>query len=290
MKHIPVLIEEVIEFLRPRSNESFIDATVGQGGHAKEILEHTLPGGKLLAFERDSENLKTAKKNLSKYSNRITFINDSFAHIKSHAYDNGFSKVNGILLDIGFSSYHVEDNGRGFSFMADGPLDMRYDTTQGCTAAQIINTYSIDELTNIFQKFGEERQATNIAQAISKARKHKEIETTYELVEVVESVKKRFGRIHPATQVFQALRIETNDELGQLEQALPDAIELLKPGGRIAIITFHSLEDRIVKRFFKKQDGQGFKIVNKHVIIPTKTEIKINPRSRSAKLRVLEKL
>jgi len=195
-----------------------------------------------------------------------------------------------VLLDLGFSSVHVDDATRGFSFQTEGPLDMRYDPAGQLTAAEIINHWSESELAKIFLVYGEEKRARKIAAAIVEARKQKEFVTTLELAEFIETIIPRHGKIHPATKVFQALRIVVNDELGELEKALPEIVKILKPGGRLAIITFHSLEDSIVKKFFKKLDKKQIKIINKHVIVPTQEERWVNPRSRSAKLRVVEKL
>jgi 16S rRNA (cytosine1402-N4)-methyltransferase len=287
--HVPVLLSEVLRFLDPKPGESFIDGTVGLGGHAKELVARVLPGGRLLAIDRDQDNLERAKKRLAEYIHRVVFVRDSFVHLADHAYAHGFSDTRGVLLDLGFSSVHVDDPSRGFSFQTDGPLDMRYDQTQELTAAIIVNEWTKEELVRIFRVYGEERFAMKMADAIIKARKKERILRTVELVDVVTSVAKRRGRIHPATRVFQALRIAVNDELGELERALPEALKVLAPGGRLAIISFHSLEDRAVKRFFKQHDGRELTVLTKHVVTPTEDECKRNPRARSAKLRVVEK-
>lgn len=288
--HTPVLLKEAIENLQPGKNESFIDGTVGQGGHALEIMKRILPGGRLLAIDRDIRNLETVKARLHEYASNITFIHDSFANTKSHAYVHGFTAVDGILLDLGFSSAHIQEPGRGFSFMDHGPLDMRYDTRGTLTAAHIINEWSKEELEKIFRVYGEERQAKRLAQTIVGIRKLKAFETTTQLAEAIERIVSRHGKLHPATKVFQALRIAVNDELGQIERALPDLVDLLKPRGRIAIISFHSLEDRLIKQFFKNENGKRLHVLTKKVIQPTREEIKINPKSRSAKLRVAQRL
>ncbi len=285
--HIPVLLQQVREHFQPEPNKSYIDGTVGQGGHAEYLLSNDLPDVRLLAIDRDARNLAVAQSRLAKFGDAVVFIRDSFANVRFHAHAHGFAHVDGILLDLGFSSAHVDDAERGFSFQQDGPLDMRYDTSQGDTASDIVNTWDEDELARIFRLFGEEPKARPIAQAIISARKAEDITHTLQLAQIVSSVVPRRGKTHPATKVFQALRIAVNTELDELERALPDMVELLKPGGRIAIITFHSLEDRIVKHFFAGCDD--LELVNKRVIAPTKDEVKANSRSRSAKLRVAQK-
>ena len=286
--HVPVLLQEVIEYLNPTPNQVFIDGTVGQGGHAEVLLERILPRGRLLGIDRDPESLGVAKKRLSSSQDRVVLVHDSYANVTSHAYVHQFTAVNGILLDLGFASHHVDVASRGFTFKEDGPLDMRFDQTQALDARAIVNEWSEDELARIFRVYGEEKKAREIAQAIVRTRKTDPIERTTQLADVVESVVKRRGKIHPATKVFQAIRIAVNTELDELERALPDFVELLAPSGRIAIITFHSLEDRVVKQFFAQRDD--LKLVNKKVITPSQEEIKANPRARSAKLRVAEKI
>ncbi len=293
--HTPVLLSEVLEHLQPEPNRVFVDGTVGLGGHAEVILERVLPvvpaqstTVHLLAIDKDQENLVRAKSRLARFGNAAVFVQDSFANVKAIAKAHHLTHVDGILLDLGFSSVHVDDPMRGFSFLRSGPLDMRYDKRAGLSAADIVNTWSEDELARIIRQYGEDAKARTIAQAIVATRKVQAFETTSELAEAITVVVPRRGKIHPATQTFQALRIAVNSELADLERALPDMVDLLKPGGRIAIITFHSLEDRIVKRFFL--DDDRLEIVNKRVITASKSELKDNPRSRSAKLRVAKKL
>ena len=285
--HIPVLLQQVREHIQPEPNKHYIDGTVGQGGHAEDILEHSLPDVRLLAFDRDARNLAVAQSRLAKYGDAVVFIRDSFANVRSHAYAHKFTHVDGILLDLGFSSAHVDEPERGFSFQQDGPLDMRYDTSQGETAADVVNTWEEDELAKIFRVYGEEPKARDIAEAIVSVRKQEKFTRTLQLAHMIESVVPRRGKTHPATKVFQALRIAVNTELDELERALPDMVDLLKPGGRLLIISFHSLEDRIVKRFFKEHPD--LELVNKKVIVADQEEVKENPRARSAKLRVAEK-
>lgn len=288
--HIPALLKEAVESLNLHSGDKVVDGTVGLGGHAKVILEAIFSDGKLLALDRDPRQIEAAQKNLADYTAQIVFINDSYANLARHAYAQGFSSSSAVLLDLGYCSTHVDDPTRGFSFQTEGLLDMRYDPAGELNAAEIINTWSEEELARIFLVYGEEANAKKIARAIVKARKKKKFQTTLELADLIKNIVPRRGKIHPATKVFQALRIVVNDELGELEQALPQAMEILRPGGRLAIISFHSLEDRIVKIFFKKQNNKTLKIINKRVIVPTEEEVKTNPRSRSAKLRVAERL
>jgi len=288
--HVPVLLEEVLEALKPKPKERFIDGTVGQGGHAEAILKLTSPDGRLLAIDRDPRNLLVAQKRLAKYGERAVFVHDSYRHAKEQATAHGFVPVDGILLDLGFSSAHVDDPERGFSFQAEGPLDMRYDLTQKLTAAVAVNEWKEEELSDIFRVYGEEPQARQVAKVIVATRRAQPILTTSSLAEIVSTVIRRRGKLHPATRVFQALRIAVNDELGELERALPDLVGLLKPGGRLAVISFHSLEDRMVKRFFAAEEAKTLSIVNKRIITASDEELKQNPRARSAKLRIAERL
>jgi 16S rRNA (cytosine1402-N4)-methyltransferase len=288
--HIPVLLKETLELLNLRPGDQVIDGTVGLGGHAKEILKATAPNGRLLAFDRDPKQIQAARKNLSADAARTVFINDSYANLAPHAYAQGFVPVAAVFLDLGYCSIHVDNPERGFSFQTEGPLDMRYCPTNDLTAEFIINNWPEPELNRIFLIYGEEQNARKIARAIVNERKKKTFHITTELAEFIQTVVPRRGKIHPATKVFQALRLVVNDELGELKKVLPLALEVLKPGGRLAIISFHSLEDGIVKNFFKKQNNKTLKIINKNIVVPTKEEMEENPRSRSAKLRVAEKL
>ncbi|MCX6714696.1 MAG: 16S rRNA (cytosine(1402)-N(4))-methyltransferase RsmH [Candidatus Uhrbacteria bacterium] len=284
IQHIPVLLEEVLTYLQPEPNQVFIDGTVGQGGHASAIADRILPGGRLLAIDRDPVNLKIARERLETYGDRIVYVNDSYANVTELADEHNFHSVNGILLDLGYSSLHIEDASRGFSFMKEGPLDMRYDPEAEVTAAEIVNEWSEESLAKIFRIYGEEVRAAQIARVIIDTRRHTALETTIDLANLVTTVVHAYGPIHPATKVFQALRIAVNDELGELERALPQCVDTLAIGGRLGIITFHSLEDRIVKNFFKSYPN--LEVVIKRPVAPSREEIKANPRSRSAKLRV----
>ena len=293
MIHIPVLAKEVLHWLDPKANQDFIDGTLGLGGHAALILERTAPNGRLLAFDKDIKNLNEAKENLSRFGDRVVYVHDSYVTLKEAAYAHGFTAVNGILLDLGFSSHHIEDAARGFSFQNAGPLDMRYDKRQKLTAEIIVNTWTPDELASIFRRYGEERHAHKIAMRILEERRKARIQTTDHLADIItQTVPRAFKgpKIHPATRVFQALRIAVNDELGELEATLPQTLDVLAPGGRLAVISFHSLEDRPVKQFMKSHAGSELTLMAKKPIIATAEEIKINPRSRSAKLRVAERL
>lgn len=289
-QHIPVLLHEVLEYLNPEPGDLVIDGTLGQGGHALELLKRIGPKGRLLAFDKDQTNISIAEKKLSDYQDQLTIINDSYSQIERYASANGFNQISSILLDLGFSSLHIDEASRGFSFQQDGPLDMRYDIRQDFTAEEVVNSWRADELTRLFQVYGEEPFARPIAKAIVTARRKNRITTTTQLADLISETVHKKGRIHPATRVFQALRIAVNDELEELEIVLPQLVTLLKPGGRIAIISFHSLEDRSVKRFFKAQHGSALQILTKKPVTPTQKEIKTNPRSRSAKLRAAERI
>ena len=287
--HVPVLLNEILRYLDPKPNENFIDATVGNGGHAAAIREKTSPNGKLLAIDRDSDSIVRAKSKLGEFGKRVLFINDSFGNLEKIVKENNFAPAKGILFDFGMSSSQLENSGRGFTFSKDEILDMRYDVKTPITAEDVINEYGEKELTEVFKRFGEEPKAAVIAKTIVASRK-KRIKMTGELVRIIESVKGR-GRIHPATLVFQALRIEVNQELVEIEKALKIIPEILKKGGRAAFISFHSLEDRLIKNWSRDSGKLGeIKILNKKPIIASNEELKINPRSRSAKLRVIVSL
>lgn len=298
-KHIPVLLKEVIHFLNPRPNSNFIDCTLGGGGHSKVILEKIGPNGKLLGIDLDPQAIESFQQYVADdqgLRKRVVLVNDNFIELSDIVRKNAFGAVNGVLFDLGFSSDELETSGRGFSFLKKEPLDMRFGN-QETTAAYIVNNFQLEELVRIFREYGEERDARKVARTIGEARRKTKIKTTEDLVSIIAIAK--FGssniypyhRIHPATKVFQALRIAVNRELGNLEKVLPQAIEILEPKGKIAIISFHSLEDRIVKVFFREQKQKGIvNILTKKPVVSSSEEIKINPRSRSAKLRVAEKI
>ena len=311
--HKSVLLEEAVESLNLKPGQRIVDCTLGGGGHARAILEKIEPSGKLLAIDADKEAIKRFKTQNTKHKTQnLILVQDNFVNLKKIVKNNNFYPVDGIIADFGFSSDQIEDEERGFSFLRDAPLDMRYDIKAKLSAEDIVNKWSESELVKIFEEYGEEWLGKKIAKKIIEEREKKSIKTTFQLSDVIQKVKKRRGKIHPATKIFQALRIAVNDELGVIERFLPQAVEVLNPGGRLVIITFHSLEDRIVKYFFrsiavnihnacrvKGLEGEGetsfspliefkIKLINKKVIKPKWAEIKNNKRARSAKMRVVE--
>jgi 16S rRNA (cytosine1402-N4)-methyltransferase len=300
-RHIPVLLSEVIESLQLKPGYNVIDCTLGDGGHSEAILEKIGPNGKLLGIDADPESVLRAKQYLYRFGERANFARDNFENIKQITADNNFHPVNGILLDLGWSTPQFKERGRGFSFDGDEPLDMRFGgmNQKGMTAAEIINDYSLNDLKRIFRQYGEEKLAEPIAKEIVERRKKEKIETTGQLTETILSVYRTIlksdkeipwvGGLHPATKIYQALRIETNRELDVVRNVLPDAVEVLEKGGRLAVITFHSLEDRIVKHFVQSKPST-LKMVNKKPIIAGEEELKNNPSARSAKLRIIEKI
>ncbi len=306
--HEPVLLPEIITALRCQPDAVYIDGTVGAGGHAAAILTDSAPDGQLFALDQDDMALAIAQSQLAKFGQRVTLWQANFDQLAQIAQRHHLPLVDGILLDLGVSSMQIEQPERGFSFQADGFLDMRMDLTAGQTAADLVNHLSEIELAALIYRYGEERQSRRIAKAIVKSRP---IFRTVSLAEVVTKAKvpstqSNHRKIHPATQTFQALRIAVNDELGALERVLPQTLKLLKSGGRLAIISFHSLEDRIVKRFFQQESKDcicsseqpictcshqaTIQIITKKPITASSAEITKNPRSRSAKLRVIERV
>jgi len=307
MRHIPVLLNEVLEGLNLKKAAKVIDCTLGDGGHSEAIMDIIGPRGKLLGLDADPESLLRAKRFLYRFEDQIVFIRENFANLKKTATENDFLQVDGILFDLGWSSPQFAERSRGFSFDKDEPLNMRYDNkcqvfgNENCVdAAHIVNEYNLEDLVWIFKNYGEEDLSIEIAQAILKERKNKKITTSKDLTEIVLEVYRQklrtdkeipwVGGLHPATKVFQALRIAVNNELEILSNVLPDAFELLKSGGRLAVISFHSLEDRIIKHFFQSLPYAKAKIITKKPITATEQEINQNPRARSAKLRIIEKI
>lgn len=302
--HVPVLYHEIINSLAPFSGGLYIDGTVGAGGHAWGILEASNPHGRLLGIDLDSQALAIANQRLSLFGDRAEVRQGSYTEMKSFAYELGWNFIDGIILDLGVSSIQLDTKNRGFSFQVDAPLDMRFGDHISRTAADIINTFSEKDLADVIWRYGEEKLSRKIARYLCEARP---IRTTSELASIV---KKAYGKqispIHPATRTFQAIRITVNQEMQAIETVLPIAIDLLKPGGRLAVISFHSLEDRIVKTFFRQESKDcicppeqlictcnhkaKIKEINRKPIVATEQEIKDNPRSRSAKLRIAEKL
>ncbi len=291
--HESVLPDEVLEWLRPASGKVFVDGTLGLGGHAERLLERLGDDGLLVGIDKDEAALAETRKRLEKFGDRLMILHDDFRNIASLLTEAGKTRVDGMLLDLGVSSLQLDAPEKGFSFRAKGPLDMRMDARQRLTAKDIVNAYSAADLENILYEYGEERFARRIASRIVEARISKPFESTADLEALVFHAmprSHRYGSIHPATRTFQALRIAVNDELGALRDFLSQALSLLVDGGRLAIISFHSLEDRIVKNAFRAwQDGHAGKILTKKPIGPGEAEVARNPRARSAKLRVFEK-
>ena len=304
-KHIPVLLREVLEGLGVFPGGRYIDATVGAGGHTAAILEYTAPDGRALGLDRDPKASAVAAVRLEPFGSRACVVHASYDHLEAVAREKGFIPADGVLFDLGFSSLQVEDAERGFAFRLEGPLDMRFDPLDGGpTAADLLNCLSEEELSALLWRYGEEPQSRRIARAVVEARP---FYTTRQLAEVVtRALGRTRGHIHPATRTFQALRIAVNRELELLEVALPQAVSVLRTGGRLAVITFHSLEDRIVKQFFKEQAQRCtcppeapictcghqpvLRLVTRKSVTASDEEIAANPRSRSARLRVAEKI
>lgn len=303
-EHISVLAEETIENLNIKPDGIYADLTLGKGGHSKRILEKLSDKGKLIAFDQDREAIMAAKENLKDFSN-VIYVNTNFENFESTLKDLNISKIDGALMDIGVSSYQIDNAERGFSYMHDGPLDMRMDVENELTAEKIVNEYSKEELTEIFSKYGEERFSKTIARNIVDYRNKQRIDTTFKLRDIVnKSVRSK--EAHPEKRVFQALRIEVNRELEVLENTIEDVVDHLNVGGRLCIITFHSLEDRIVKNKFKDLEKdctcppglpvcvcdtvQKVKIITNKPIVAGKKELSENSRSKSAKLRVCQRV
>ena len=305
--HESVLIREAVELLNVKAGGRYVDGTLGGGGHSRAILEKAGPDGFLLGIDRDESALERAGAKLGELKRQARLVHGNFGDLRNLAEANGAGVVDGILLDIGISSDQLDEGERGFSFMKDGPLDMRMDVSGGCTAADLVNGLPEEELCSIIRDYGEERLARQVARAIVRERAVEPITRTGRLAAIVEkSVGGRRGRVHPATRTFQGLRIRVNGELDELERGLEGGLALLAPGGRMAVISFHSLEDRIVKRFFVRHAGRweslqagGRKwigetpvvsLVTRKPVVATDEETAANPRARSAKLRVAEKV
>lgn len=301
--HVPVLLSEVLHFMAPSAGKELVDGTLGGGGHTEAMLK---AGAKVYGVDQDEQALKFAKERLEPFGDRFTALRGNFSTMASLLAEQGVEKVDGILVDIGVSSWQLDEAERGFSFGKEGPLDMRMDRTSGQTAADLVNHSSEQELKTIFREYGEERAAGKIARRICERRTNKPFTTTLDLADFICTLIPRGGKSHPATRVFQALRIAVNDELGVLKELLENAVKLLRPGGRLVVITFHSLEDRIVKQFLKHASmaevdrkewpaprpnpDYHFKLLTRRPVIATGDELKLNPRARSAKLRAAEKI
>ncbi len=305
--HAPVMVREAMELLKPEADKRYLDGTLGGGGHAEQLLERIGPDGKVLGLDWDEEAIAATRQRLHRFGDRLVTRCANFKKAKEILGEVGWDKVSGILLDLGLSSDHIESPERGFSFQAEARLDMRMDRRQSLDAYQVVNTFPVFELERILREFGEETAARRIAIAIDAKRKRKMIETCKELAQIVERVVgKRRGRVHPATRTFQALRIAVNRELENLEDFLENAYELIFSKGRMVVISFHSLEDRLVKRAFRKWNqsclcpsktpfcccgwSQKARLVTSRPLFPSREEVQRNPRARSARLRAVERL
>lgn len=309
MKHYSVLLQETVDGLHIKENGIYVDGTLGRGGHSAEILKQ-IPNGHLYSVDRDIQAIEESKDRLLAIGKNITFLHTSFAHLKEALLQEGIYEIDGLLLDLGVSSPQFDEASRGFSYRYDAPLDMRMDQSQERSAWDVVNTYDYQQLVRIFYQYGEEKFSKQIARKIEKQREIKTIDTTFELVDIIKSslpAKVLNSKGHPAKKIFQAIRIEVNDELQELRKVLEDGMNLLKPQGRISVITFQSLEDRIVKEMFVKassvekidkripvlpQDikSADFKLITKKPIVATQEELEENNRSHSAKLRIIEKV
>ena len=290
MIHVPVLGEEVGELLVKRKEGVYVDCTIGEGGHSLILLQK-FPHIRILGLDMDEEILGEARKNLAPYQERVTLRKGNFRDIDIYLKKEGLQRVDGFLFDLGISSYHLESSGRGFSFKKEEPLDMRMDQDAELTAYQIVNFWPSQKLIDILKSYGEERRAQAVVRKMVKERRKKPLQTTRELAELIRKVVRRSGKIDPATRTFQAIRIAVNDELTSLEIALRKVPLLLKKGGRVVVISYHSLEDRIVKHIFKEEAKEGYlRVLTPKPVRPTDEEVSINPRSRSAKLRAGERI
>ena len=287
--HIPILAAQIADLILTRPNGVYVDGTLGLGGHTKLFLSRLGPQARIFGFDKDEEALAMAKERVA--DTRLTAVHASYTQIPQVLQGYGISGADGALFDLGLSSYQLDNPTRGFSLLRDGPLDMRFDLSASLTAEKIVNEWSLADLERILTDYGEERKAHEIAMAIMAARRKERINTTFKLKNIVENVIRGRGKIHPATQAFQALRIAVNEEFSCVESVLSCLDKILNPGGRAAVLTFHSLEDRIVKvRLKELVCGGGWTLVNKHVIVPSYEEVRKNSRARSAKLRVIEKI
>ena len=307
--HLSVLLDEAIKSLDIKPGGTYADATLGGGGHSLEIARRLGENGRLIGIDRDSDAIEAASKRLLEYSDKIILVHDNYSNIKNIISDLNIDRIDGVIIDAGVSSKQLDDAERGFSYMLNAPLDMRMDKSSGLDAAEVINTYSQKELENIIFKYGEENWAKRISEFIVAERAKKPVETTYELVEIIKKAVPKGARRdgpHPAKRTFQAIRIEVNGELSSLEKAVYDIADILNDRGRISVITFHSLEDRIVKNAFRTMENPCIcppdfpvcvcgkrpkgKVLTRKPILPSENEIENNPRSRSAKLRVFERI
>jgi 16S rRNA (cytosine1402-N4)-methyltransferase len=305
-EHVPVLWQETLDGLALQPGGRYIDGTAGSGGHAAGILEQTAPDGILLALDTDPEAIVRVQRRLLPFGARARVVQANFRDLEMVATREGWLNIDGILLDLGVSSVQLGTPGRGFSFQDEGPLDMRMDPGRGVTAADLVNTLPQAQLTDLLRTYGEEAQAARIGATIVLERARQPFTTTKQLADLVARVKGRRGRIHPATTVFQALRLAVNAEIENIEMVLPQAVRLLRPGGRLAVISFHSLEDRMVKRFMHEEAKEcrcppaqpvctcsrqpTLRLLDRHAIVPSEEEVRRNPRARSARLRLAVRL
>jgi len=295
-RHIPVMAKDVLFWLASEGKRAYLDCTVGYSGHAEKLMEASDSDSRLIGLDRDVAAIAASRERLARFGDRVVLIHGHFVNLKQHLAANGIDQVDGILFDLGVSSTQLEEPARGFSFQGEGPLDMRMDQSKGGTAADLINRWSEAQLADTIFQFGEERFSRRIARAIVHARERYPLSTTKELVSVIEGAvpaNYRHGRIHCATRTFQAFRIAVNQELDCLEPALRDAVDVLSPGGRLCVISFHSLEDRIAKHTFRAlsgKDSPSLTVLTKRPQVPTREESERNPRSRSAKLRAAQRL
>jgi 16S rRNA (cytosine1402-N4)-methyltransferase len=294
-RHFPVMSEEVLFWLVRKSGQTYLDCTVGYSGHSEKILEASVDS-KIIGLDRDAVAIAASRERLARFGDRVLLVHGHFVELKRHLAASGVGQVDGVLFDLGVSSPQLEEHARGFSFQGDGPLDMRMDQSMSGTAADLINRWSEAQLADTIFQFGEERFSRRIARAIVRARERHPLATTKELVSVIEGAvpaNYRHGRLHCATRTFQAFRIAVNQELASLDPALRDAADALSPGGRLCVISFHSLEDRIVKHTFRALSGKddpSLIVLTKRPQIPTREESDRNPRSRSAKLRAAQRV
>lgn len=302
-EHIPVMLRESLQALAVGPGGRYVDGTTGAGGHARAILELSTPGGQLLGLDADPDSLIIARQNLTGFEDSYLLVNDNFSNMETVCRAHDFYPVNGIIMDLGLASMQLTESGRGFSFQHEAPLDMRFSPSQKVTAAEIINTFSETEIADIIWRYGEERRSRIIARRIMESRP---LKTTTQLANLVVKAIGRHGDIHPATRTFQALRIAVNEELTRLESTLEQAVHLLGFSGRLVVISYHSLEDRIVKQFLQRESSDcicpvdlpecrcghaaRLRIMNKKVVTPTDEELRANPRSRSARLRAAERI